>query len=200
MIVARSLRGLLGLVLCYVASNAAAGDVQTLTIDNNDGTYTIHTEVIIDAPVDAVRSVLTNYAELHRLNNSVKKIEILNTDPGFGVTRIRSEVHVCALFFCMELQQVQDMVDVKPGDLRAFILAEHSDFAAGKSFWKTREAPGQEGATLMVWDAELTPDFWIPPAIGPWIIENKLEEEALETIDNIEAIIREDHDSNTLLQ
>jgi hypothetical protein len=32
------------------------------------------------------------------------------------------------------------------------------------------------------------PDFWIPPFIGPWLIERKLRSETLETVRNLERL------------
>lgn len=170
-------------------ASASAGEIQQFDVQRQDGVYTVTTKVIIDAPVEAVRSVLTDYDNLPQINNSVKSIRILEAIPAEGFTRIQSEIHMCALFFCMDLQQVQDMVDVKPGDLRAFIDAEQSDFASGHSTWVTQPAPDNTQTTELVWVAVLIPDFWVPPAIGPWVIKNKLEEEALETIAGIEAVI-----------
>lgn len=170
------------------ASTAAAGDIRYFEVTREDGVYTVTTEVIIDAPVQRVRTVLTDYAALPQINDSVKSVQVLSTTPEQGVTRIQSDIYMCVLLFCMNVHQVQDMIDVKPGDLRAFIIVEESNFAHGRSYWRTY-AGAQANTTLLHWTAVLEPDFWVPPAIGPLLIRRKLEEEALETIAGIEQVI-----------
>ena len=44
-----------------------------------------------------------------------------------------------------------------------------------------------EGSRLIFF-AALTPDFWVPPLIGPYIIKKKMREEAVETVLGLERL------------
>jgi hypothetical protein len=44
--------------------------------------------------------------------------------------------------------------------------------------------------TQLDFNAELEPAFWIPPFVGPWLVENSLREEAQRTSSGIEQLAR----------
>ena len=72
--------------------------------------------------------------------------------------------------------------------IEASILPEQSDFRYGHAVWQL-EADGAD--TLMHFTAQLEPSFWVPPLIGPWLFENKIVGELLESATTIEADWRE---------
>jgi hypothetical protein len=88
-------------------------------------------------------------------------------------------------FFCKTVHQVQDVTEVPGRYISASVLPAMSDFRHGVA----RVYMWPEGAhTRIRVLAEVEPDFWIPPLIGPWIISRKLHSEALETMRNLERL------------
>jgi hypothetical protein len=49
--------------------------------------------------------------------------------------------------------------------------------------------PEGEG-TLMIYEFEMVPDFWVPPVIGPFYIMRALRSGGERAIDRIEALAR----------
>jgi hypothetical protein len=95
-------------------------------------------------------------------------------------------VRVCAAFYCKTLHQTQEMrYTPRPdgGDLHAEVLPAQSDFRYGRADWQFRAAGA---GTQLHFIAELEPAFWIPPLIGPWLVERSLSEEAQRTSAGIE--------------
>ena len=65
----------------------------------------------------------------------------------------------------------------------ALILPRGSDFRRGRAHWRLKVSGD---ATLMHFDAELVPDFYIPPLIGPWLIRREMVGQITEIIRIIE--------------
>ncbi len=86
--------------------------------------------------------------------------------------------------FCRRVTQVQDIVQYGQRRVEASILPALSDFRYGRAVWQL-EPDGTH--TLMHFTAQLEPSFWVPPLIGPWLFENKIVDELLESATKIEA-------------
>lgn len=163
--------------------------VNELTVDKAHHRYRVHILVQIDASPKRVYEVFTDFQRLQKINSAVFHVETL-TGANPGLQRLLTKVRICVLFFCKELQQVQDMQelpDAQGGELYATVLPAQSDLRYGAAHWKVW--PCADFACLS-FDTELEPAFWVPPLIGPWAIKNKLEQEAVETASNIERLAR----------
>jgi len=71
------------------------------------------------------------------------------------------------------------------GDLHAEVLPAQSDFSYGRADWQFRPAGT---STHLRFSAELEPAFWVPPLLGPWLVERSLREEAERTSAGIERL------------
>ena len=56
-----------------------------------------------------------------------------------------------------------------------------------------------KGGTHVIYRLTMEPAFWVPPAIGPWMIQRKLRKDAGEAIDRIEEVAREVAESDIVL-
>ena len=71
------------------------------------------------------------------------------------------------------------------GHLHADVIPSESDFKYGHADWRmTVEGKGSR----LLFSAALTPDFWVPPLIGPYVIKKKMREEAIETVLGLERL------------
>ena len=63
-----------------------------------------------------------------------------------------------------------------------------SDFKSGWVRWKINEKDSNKGTpvTQIIFDTEVTPNFFIPPFIGPYQMKKKMLALAKATINNIE--------------
>jgi hypothetical protein len=91
----------------------------------------------------------------------------------------------CVLFFCQSFER-QGYIESRPlSEVRAFANPDTSDFHFSNESW--RFVP-QGGGTLVTYDLEMKPKFWVPPGIGPFFIKRKLRNNGGDAVDRIEKI------------
>jgi hypothetical protein len=84
------------------------------------------------------------------------------------------------------VQRVLEVETAGNGDILTRTDPGMSDFEHGEETWQIR-AEGR--GTRLHYRASLTPSFFIPPYIGPWLLKSRLREELtvisnrLETLD-----------------
>lgn len=185
----RELRRLIAAaVATLVAVQGAAFDVQSVDVDHRGDRYHVSMRVTLDAPAADTYAVFADPLRLRQVNPSIREVEVLE-ERGPGVRRIRTRVRACVALFCRHLGQVQDMRYQPANDggrVDAQVLPDVSDFRHGQATWEFRGC--EAGRTCLSFDAQLEPAFWIPPVVGPWLIERKLRDEAIETSRGLERL------------
>jgi hypothetical protein len=175
--------GEIAALLLSAAGVARASETQFAAVSYNDGRFIAHTEVLIARPIEEVRAVLTDYENLPAINRGIKTVSILRRGAA-GEARMRVVAEACVLVFCRRYTWVQDASLAPSGDIVTVIDPALSDFREGRI--RYRLVSQQAAHTRLIFDADLVPDFWLPPLIGPWIVKQKLLTEALETAQGVE--------------
>ena len=171
------------LVLIFSSQAGHAGEVLDSHVGTHEGHYLLRIDMIIDADTDRVRQLLTDYAHLDRLSQSITRSELLESNaPDF---RVRVTTNGCVIFFCRELVQVQDVSELPNGYIIVTALPEMSDFTYSKNVWRIRALNDR---TRVTYSSDLVPDFWIPPLFGTAIFKNQLLEESRQVIENLERL------------
>lgn len=117
-----------------------------------------------------------DYEHLARLHYAVVASELLDSAAD-GRARVHTRSRFCVLVFCFDVMQVTDYALEGNGDLVAVAVPAQSDLRYGRYRWEFREdGPGR---TQLHFHAEVEPDFWVPPLIGPWILGRKLQDLAV---------------------
>lgn len=133
----------------------------------------------------AAYRVFTDYERLPEINDAIIEARVLPDESIAPMVRLRTQVRVCIVGICRVFEQLQDMLATPPESLRADVLPEHSNLKFGWAAWRI----WQEGdEARLLWEAEIEPDFWVPPLIGPWLIKRKLQQEAIDTANGIERL------------
>ena len=159
-----------------------AADVEHLDTAYQKGVYSLDMSIIVAAPREAIFEVLTDYENLSAINPAILISERLEHDDP-AVSRVRTVIRRCVMFYCPKLERVEDVRVLDDGDLNATIVPGMSDFEAGEASWAF-EALDQE--TRIVYRASFDPDFWVPPLIGPPVVKGALREEARVLFTNAE--------------
>lgn len=183
---ARWLRDIAIFVLAVVvncAPIAFASDVRESSIHFEGRTYHYRFSVDIEAPLADVRAVVTDYDNLQRINNDVVQSLILERYDEQHLKR-RMWINHCLLVFCFDLFFVENVDLLDDGRIRTTIIPEESNFLHGQSVWRL-ESLGETTTRISV-VADQTPDFWIPPVIGPLVFKRAFVREVRETGRNIE--------------
>ena len=172
------------LPLLLVPALAGAAELKSVTVDRIDGHYVMQSEVWFDAEIEQLYGVLMDYDLSTRFSSVI--VEARNIEPDEqGRPRFYSRYEACVLFFCMTFERYGHV----EAELNLVIIAtadpETSDFHMSKEIWHFRS---EDGGTLLSYDVDMKPKFWIPPLIGPYYIKKKLKSSSGNAIDRIEAI------------
>lgn len=173
------------LLISVILYPALAAELIQSVAEYQEGRFSAHSEVLIGLPVARVRAILTRYEELPQVNGGIKTVKILDhRDAG----RVRMQVRAagCILFICKSFSWVQEAETLASGDIVTTMDPRVSDFREGRV--RYRLLPEGEHETRLVADAQVVPDFWFPPLIGPSLIKRKLREEALDTARGVERV------------
>ena len=171
----------------FVAGSASAAELRSIEVGHDRGTYSLESEVWFDAGVEEVFLAFSTWDLATQYSSAVAEARDLEPDaegrPGF-YTRNRG----CILFFCKSVVR-QGWVE-KEGNrlLRAFADPDYSDFVFSNETWTFDE---ESGGTRVVYKLHFDPKFWVPPAIGPYMIKRKIKKEGGVAIDRIEAVARD---------
>jgi hypothetical protein len=165
------------------ASFAHSGKVITSNVHHDNGRFTVHSNMLVHLHASHVRKILTDFENLPRINANIKGVNMLAPSPDNAI-RMRVESQVCALFVCLDYSWVQEVSILPSGDIITHFDPALSDFREG---WVRYQLVSEGAHTRLITDAELVPDFWFPPLIGPILIKAKLRSEALEAATGIEA-------------
>lgn len=180
----RASRVLAGLLLAVLTWPVPGAETLEAAVEHNAGRFSLYAVSLIDLPEPRVRATLTHYENLPRVNGGIQAVEVLRRDPDGGV-RMGVRSRVCILFICQHYRWEQEVRTQSDGTILAVIDPRASDFRDGWARWRLTPV-GQR--TRLVFDAELVPDFWFPPLIGPWLIKRKLYGEVLETAQGVERL------------
>lgn len=163
-------------------------EIRQANIGRTGDRYDATVQAVVNAPVEQVRAVLTDYDRFDRIHSAVVGSRSLGTTPD-GDARVRVDAEFCVLFFCFEIGQVSRFSSEANGVLVAVIEPEVSDFHSGRFQWRlTRE---EAYRTRIDFEGEVEPSIWIPPIIGPWILERKLPQLARTIAANLERLALE---------
>lgn len=168
---------------------ARSGEVLAVDVAHARGRYTVHFDVRLAAPRARLERYLTDYANYAEYFDTITESTVLSGTPE-GVQRIRLRAYSCVLFFCNTLTMVKDIAEQEPGALLAHIDPALSDFEEATEHWRVL-ADGDH--TRLQYDAELVPNFFVPPLIGPWILKKKIRASLLSGAERLETLAREEN-------
>ncbi len=179
---------LLAAAAAWAGMPAAHGaEVRALEVAHADGRYTVRFDVRLAAPPDRLKRYLTDYANYTSYFESIKESTVLAREPN-GAARVRLRLRSCVLFFCKTVTTVKNIAERADGRITARIDPTLSDFREATEHW---HITADNGATRLQYDAVLVPDFFVPPLIGPWLVQNQIRVALLAGARKLEALAHE---------
>ena len=171
-------------ILLLLGSPGLAAEIRSLDIRYEDGLYTMQSEAWFDVGVESMYDVFSSWDLSTKFSSAIVEAHDLAPDetgrPGFY-----SVARGCVLFFCKSLKRQGYVERDPPQRLRAVADPEHSDFEVSDETW---EFVAVDGGTSITYTLLMKPDFWVPPAIGPYVIKRTLRHKAGQALDRIESI------------
>jgi len=178
-------RTVIALFICLTlpAPLFASEDNITITVDYSGHSYSTTISARAHTSPDALFTLLTSYDQLNTFSRVIEKSELLaNGD-------LLLELNACFLFLCFEKKQTL-AIAISDLSIKGVIVPEGSDFKSGHVHWLV--TPNGEYSDIQ-FSSEMTPDFWIPPFIGPLLIKHKLKSEAEYSIRLLEELAKPTH-------
>jgi hypothetical protein len=180
------LRGLCVSLLLFPYA-LSAGEILDSKVTHDGVVYRLSITARVDAPLAVVYQSITDFTNLSAINPSIEESQVLASEDARR-QRVRSVIRVCILVFCKRVEQVQDVTLVDSRTVEATMVPGAGDFRGGLARWEF--TPDGDG-TVLHFTEVFEPDFWVPPIIGPWLIEKKLVNEVAETAMYIELTVAE---------
>ncbi len=165
-------------LLLGLAGPAWALDVLGVKTVAESGQVRVELELVLDAPVERVIAVLTDYDRIHELHPRFRESRDLGM-PAPGVTEVYTVFRGCVAVFCRTLRRVERLRRTAAG-LVAEDVPGRGDFAAGRTEW--RFSSEGEGRTRLDYRAMLEPDFFLPPLVGGRVLADLTRETTLEML------------------
>jgi hypothetical protein len=182
-----SRRIILAVLSTLATHTVSAADLVSLEVDYKDGRYSMESVVWFDAGVDATFHVFSRWDLSTKFSSSIVEAHDLEPDeqgrPGFYIRN-----KGCVLFFCKSLVREGYVESQDNRLLLAYTDPGKSDFRFCEESWEFVE---ENGGTSVRYILQFEPDFWVPPAIGPYMIKRRLSAGGGDAIGRIETIAQE---------
>lgn len=168
---------------------AEAASMQSISAERQAGGYSVSLHTHLDAAPLAVYAVLADAAHWRRLTPDLRQVEVLDQHRD-GAMELLTAFQACLLWYCGTLHAVPDVFlapDSAGGDIYLIARPGMGDFRSGQAHCRLR-ASGS--GTDLEFTAEVSPAFFVPPVIGPWLLARWLRGAALQASTNLEALAR----------
>lgn len=162
-------------------------DINTVEINREKGRYHLHTNTTVYAKADNIRRIIMDYENLTSIIPNLKESKLMDKSEN-GRTTVSMLTEMCVFFLCYKIRHVQTFHAMKNGILFSRIIPEKSDFKSGWMRWEIKEIDSNKmtPVTQIILDIEVTPDFFIPPLIGPYQFKRKMLGVTRATINKLE--------------
>lgn len=173
---------LTGLCLMGMMSWTAAATFYRLDVTQHDDHYRMVADVHLDASPAEVYAALTDFSEYPHINPNVRVSRVVR-QPDAHTQLVYIESVSCVAIFCETIKQLQKFTEPDTRDILVVTLPDGSNVKYGSSSWHLE---AEAGGTRLHWQADIEPDFWVPPFIGPRAIVEQLRSQALACMQDIE--------------
>ncbi len=172
------------LLLLVFAPAVQAAEMIRIDVNHHEGTYTLNSEIWFDAAVGQVFDVFRQWDNATKFSSAiVESRDMPDDEQGRAQFYIRNRG--CVLFFCTSFERQGYVETELNAEIVAVIYPEKSDFHFSTERWYFIE---RNGGTAVTYSLEMSPKFWIPPGIGPYLIKRKLRNNGGDAINRIEVL------------
>ncbi len=175
------------IILALLPGTLLCAEINFVEIKKENNRYNMHINATVNAGVDNVIRIITDYENLPLINPYLKESKLLDK-PGDERTTVSMLTETCVLFLCFNIRHVQTFHFIENGILFSRIIPEGSDFHAGWMRWeiKAMDSNKKSPVTQLILEIEMVPDFFVPPLIGSYQIKKIMLEMTRATIIKLE--------------
>ncbi len=173
-------------VLGILSGNAGGAELRYVEVWMEDGRYHLISESLIGASQEELYAVLTDYEQFKKFTSAIVASNNVEQD-AVGRPQFYTRMKGCVLLYCHTFVRT-GYLQLKPKyDITAVSDPQKSDFEFSRERWQLRI---EGDSTVMIYEFEMEPRFWVPPFIGPYYIKRALKSGSISAIDRIEALAR----------
>ena len=178
---------LLGALLATVPVTALPAELLDVSVELNDDRYRLYSETRFEVSQEAMYAVLTDFELFKRFTGAIVESRNLPADeqgrPGFY-----ARMEGCVLMWCKSFIREGYLLLSPVAEIIAIADPELSDFKYSRERW---QLVPEGDDIILIYDFEMEPDFWVPPVIGPYLIQRALKNGAQRAVVRIEALALE---------
>jgi len=161
-----------------------AAELRDVVVEKIGDRYHLTSITYFDASQSQLYKVLTDIDKY--LSFSSAFVEAENREPDEqGRPGFYTKMEGCALLFCKTYIRIGYLELQPEHDIVAVADPEQSDFAYSRERWQL--IPEGDG-TIMIYNFEMEPGFWVPPLIGPYVIKRALKAGGGNAVGRIETV------------
>lgn len=178
------LRSLFGVLLLSISAIVQAADFRDIVVDREDGLYSMRSEVYFEVEREYLYRVLTDFDLFKKFTGAI--VESNNVEPDeHGRPQFFARMEGCVLIWCKSFVR-NGYLELEPTtEIIAISDPERSDFEISRERWQL-VAEGE--GTLMIYEFQMVPAFWVPPLVGPFYIKRALHSGGVDAVNRIEAL------------
>lgn len=165
-----------------MALPVAAAELRSVLVDRDDGRYLLRSETLMDTTQKEIYDVLTDYELFTKFTSAIEESRNLEPDE-HGRPQFYTRMEGCVLFFCITFERYGHLELTPHSLIQATVDPGKSDFKHSVESWELIE---EEEGTLLIYEFEVEPDFWVPPVVGPFYIRRALKSGAVDAVQRIE--------------
>ena len=177
-------RFFLSSLLILLVSPVNAAEMLHMEFWEQDNHYYLRSASAIEAPPELIFNTLLDYQNFYRLSGGIKETRYLEPDAD-GTPVAFTLVESCVLFFCRQVKKTERVIIRSDSVIELEADPERSDFKYLHGRWTISR---KNNHTVLAYDMEMIPDFWIPPLIGTWALKRKLYHSAMNMAHRIEKL------------
>ncbi len=178
------MRNLLCVLLLSISAMAQAAEFRDIEVGREDGIYSMRSEVYFNVEPVHLYRVLTDFDLFKKFTSAIVESNNVAVDDK-GRPQFYARMEGCVLIWCRSFVRI-GYLELKPNaEIIAISDPERSDFEISRERWQL--IPEDEG-TLMIYEFQMVPAFWVPPVIGPFYIKRALRSGGVDAVNRIEAL------------
>lgn len=161
-----------------------SAELRDVVVDRDEDHYQLNSSAWFDVSPDALYAVLTNHDLFKKFTSAIAESRNVEPDEE-GRPQFHSRMEGCVLLWCQSFVRNGHLLLEPKTEIIAISNPDESDFKLSRERW---QLVPEGGGTLLIYEFEMIPDFWVPPVIGPYFIVRSLRVGGEKAIDRIEAL------------
>ncbi|MDA0681347.1 MAG: SRPBCC family protein [Proteobacteria bacterium] len=174
----------LALALLVFPAVLKSAELRDVLVDRSDDHYRFNSETWFEVSPEALYRVLSNYDLFTKFTSAIAESRNVEPDEE-GRPQFYSRMEGCVLLWCKSFIRNGYLLLDPAREIVAITDPEKSDFKLSHEKWTL--VPEGDG-TLMTYEFEMVPDFWVPPIIGPFYIKRAMRTGGEKAVNRIEAL------------